>query len=122
MLDWLVSIQLKDGGFSGGPVSSKQKSPISFNTEQIWFGFVAGAPQFGEKYIKPMRRAADWLVRTQDSDGCWRVYPLPYAIDGEKTYDTHIAWSLFETAKIESNKKNAQAGVFNEGGDHHLLE
>jgi hypothetical protein len=113
MLDWLASIQLKEGGFSGGQVVSKQKAPVSFNTGQILLGFVAGVRQFGEKYIEPMRRAADWLVRTQDSDGCWRAYPSPYAVRGDKTYDTHIAWSLLEAAKIEPQKKYAQAGLSN---------
>jgi len=113
MLDWLASIQLKKGGFSAGQVGSEQKAPVSFNTGQILLGFVAGVRQFGEKYIEPMRRAADWLVRAQDSDGCWRAFPSPYAVSGDKTYDTHIAWSLLEAAKIEPRKKYVEAGLSN---------
>lgn len=113
MLDWLVSIQLKEGGFRGGQVGTKQKLPVAFNTGQILLGFVAGVHQFGEKYIEPMRRAADWLVRTQDSDGCWRTFPSPYAVKGDKTYDTHIAWSLFEAGEVESCKKYREAGFAN---------
>ncbi len=113
MLDWLTSIQLKDGGFSGGQVDSKQKSPVSFNTGQILFGLVAGVRQFGEKYIEPMRCAADWLVRTQDPDGCWRAYPSPYAVRGDKSYDTHVAWSLLEAANIEPQRNYAEAALAN---------
>lgn len=39
-----------------------------------------------------MRRAADWLVETQDADGCWRRHPTPFAEPGEKVYETHVAW------------------------------
>jgi hypothetical protein len=113
MLDWLASIQLKEGGFSGGQVGANQKVPVAFNTGQILLGFVAGARRFGEKYIEPMRRAADWLIKTQDSDGCWRAFPSPYAVKGDKTYDTHIAWSLLEAAKLEPKKKYLEAGLSN---------
>jgi hypothetical protein len=113
MLDWLASVQLKDGGFCGGHVGSKQIAPVAFNTGQILLGLVAGVRQFGEKYSEPMLRAADWLVRTQDSDGCWRAFPSPYAIRGDKTYDTHIAWSLLEAAKLEPKQKYVDAGLSN---------
>jgi len=113
MLDWLVSIQLKNGGFCGGQVSSKQKTPVSFNSGQILLGFVAGARHFGEKYIEPMRRTADWLVRTQDPDGCWRAFPSPYAVEGDKTYDTHIAWPLLEASQILPKRKYEQTGLSN---------
>ena len=113
MLDWLVSIQLEDGGFKGGQIDAEQNVPVAFNTGQILLGLAAGVRQFGEKYVVPMRRAADWLIRIQDSDGCWRAFPSPYAVKGDKTYDTHIAWSLFEAGQIESSKKYVEAGLSN---------
>ena len=42
------------------------------------------AAAFGAPYDDAMRRAADWLVATQDADGCWRRYPTPFAEPGEK--------------------------------------
>ena len=71
MLDWLVSIQFPDGGFQGGSISSKRVVPVTFNTGQILLGLTSGVQEFGE-YREAMRRAADWLVKTQDPDGCWR--------------------------------------------------
>ena len=77
MLDWLVSIQFPEGGFQGGLIDSTPVVPVTFNTGQILLGFVEGVREFGEPYRGPMRRAADWLVATQDSDGCWRRYRDP---------------------------------------------
>jgi uncharacterized protein YyaL (SSP411 family) len=60
-----------------------------------------------------MRRAADWLVRTQDPDGCWRHFPSPYTVKGDKSYDTHVAWSLLEAAKVEPQNNYAEAALSN---------
>jgi len=86
--------------------------PVHFNTGQIVLGLAAGERTFGS-YRTPLRRAADWLVETQDGDGCWRRYQSPFADAGDKTYDTHIAWALLEAAKIEPNRGYAEAALAN---------
>jgi hypothetical protein len=101
MLDWLVSIQFVDGGFPGGTIGEEPVRPVTFNTGQILLGLAAGVRAFGLQYREPMRRAAGWLVETQDADGCWRKYPSPFTAPGEKSYDTHVAWGLFEAARVE---------------------
>ncbi|HKM55386.1 MAG TPA: hypothetical protein VJY33_18420 [Isosphaeraceae bacterium] len=103
MLDWLVSIQFPEGGFQGGMIDQEPVVPVTFNTGQILLGLAAGVEEFGEAYIEPMRRAADWLVTTQDPDGCWRKYPTPFAAPGEKAYETHVAWGLLEAARAEGS-------------------
>ena len=100
MLDWLVSIQLPEGGFQGGTIDHAPVVPVTFNTGQVLLGLAAGVEEFGEAYIEPMRRAADWLVATQDRDGCWRRHPSPFAAPGEKTYETHVAWGLLEADRV----------------------
>ena len=112
MLDWLVSIQFPDGGFQGGPVGADPLVPVSFNTGQILLGLAAGVREFGE-YRQPLLRAADWLLKTQDPDGCWRRYSSPFAAPGEKTYDTHIAWGLLEAARVAPAKPYADAALAN---------
>ncbi|MCC6417034.1 MAG: hypothetical protein IT429_02160 [Gemmataceae bacterium] len=102
MLDWLVRIQFPEGGFQGGVVDALPRVPVTFNTGQILLGLAAGVAEFGTAYRDPLRRAADWLVRTQDPDGCWRRYPTPFAERGEKTYETHVAWGLLEAARVDS--------------------
>jgi hypothetical protein len=113
MLDWLVSIQLSCGAFQGGLIDSKPVVPVTFNTGQILIGLVAGAAEFGQPYDDAMRRAADWLVETQDVDGCWRKHPTPFAAPGEKTYETHVAWGLLEAATLTGIDRYANAALAN---------
>jgi hypothetical protein len=112
MLDWLVRIQLPDGGFQGGRIDSSPVVPVTFNTGQILLGLAAGTKAFAA-YRESMRRAADWLARTQDSDGCWRQHATPFAQPGEKTYETHVAWGLFEAARLEPNAPYADSAMAN---------
>lgn len=112
MTDWLVSIQLADGGFQGGRIDSVPVVPVTFNTGQILIGLATAQTRFGA-YAEPMRRAADWLVRTQDADGCWRRFPTPFAAPGEKEYETHVAWGLFEAARVDATRGYGEAGLAN---------
>lgn len=112
MADWLVSIQMPGGGFQGGKIDSRPKVPVTFNTGQILLGLAAAETEFGG-YGDAMRRAADWLVQTQDPDGCWRKHPTPFAAMGEKEYETHVAWGLFEAARIEPHRRYGEAGLAN---------
>lgn len=112
MADWLVSIQYPDGGFQGGKVDSTPVVPVTFNTGQILLGLAAAQLETG-RYLGPMRHAADWLLATQDADGCWRRFASPFAGAGDKVYDTHIAWGLFEAARIDPDRGYGQAGLKN---------
>jgi hypothetical protein len=113
MLDWLVSIQLSCGGFQGGLVNSNPIVPVTFNTGQILLGLAKGVREFGNEYRTAMCRAADWLIQTQDPDGCWRKFPTPFAANGEKAYETHVAWGLLEAARVEPTKGYAEAALKN---------
>jgi len=113
MLDWLVSIQLRDGGFQGGMVNQAPVVPVTFNTGQILLGLAAGVSEFGEVYRGAMLAAADWLVRTQDADGCWSRYPTPFAGSGEKAYETHVSWGLIEAERVEPGRGYAEAALRN---------
>jgi hypothetical protein len=113
MLDWLLAIQLPDGGFQGGTIGATPVTSVTFNTGQILIGLASGVRVFGEAYRSSMRRAADWLVATQDSDGCWRKHPSPFAEPGEKAYETHVAWGLLEAARLEPNSKYGESALAN---------
>lgn len=113
MLDWLVSIQLGDGGFQGGLIDSTPVVPVTFNTGQILIGLAAGTTELDGKYRKAMRRAADWLVTTQDKDGCWRKFATPFAAPGEKVYETHVSWGLYEAARIDPDRGYAEVASSN---------
>lgn len=113
MLDWLVSIQVASGGFQGGTVGRLSETPVTFNTGQILFGLAAGAENYGEPYRQAMRKAADWLVETQDADGCWRKHQTPFAAPGEKSYETHVAWGLLEAARVDAGQRYGDAALAN---------
>jgi len=112
MADWLVAIQLPGGGFQGGRIDSTPVVPVTFNTGQILIGLAAAEAEFGG-FREAMIQAADWLVATQDADGCWRRYPTPFAAAGEKEYETHVAWGLFEAARVEPGHGYGEAGMAN---------
>jgi hypothetical protein len=113
MLDWLVSIQLPCGGFQGGAIGDLPVVPVTFNTGQILMGLAAGVQQFGSTYRKAMIAAADWLVLTQDADGCWRKHPTPFARAGEKAYEAHVSWGLLEAARLVPDRGYAEAALRN---------
>ena len=113
MLDWLISIQFPEGGFQGGRIDAKPRLPVTFNTGQILLGLSIGVREFGNTYLGPMQRAADWLVDTMDVDGCWRNYPSPFTIIGERAYDTHVAWGLLEAARILPDKPYSETALRN---------
>ena len=113
MLDWLTSIQLDSGAFQGGTVESRPVVPVTFNTGQILLGLAAGSAAFGAPYEDAMHRAADWLVATQDADGCWRRYPTPFAAPGEKAYETHVAWGLLDAARVTPSRGYEEAALAN---------
>ncbi len=115
MLDWLVSIQFPDGGFQGSVIGAVPQIPVTFNTGQILLGLASGTEEFGAEYREPMRRAADWLVRTQDDDGCWRKHRSPFANPSDKAYETHVSWGLFEAARLEMDSGYAEAAIANIG-------
>lgn len=113
MLDWLTSIQMSCGAFQGGTIGESPVVPVTFNTGQSLIGLAAGVTEFGSAYRKPMMAAADWLVSTQDVDGCWRKHSTPFAAPGEKAYEAHVSWGLFEAARQESGYGYAEAAMRN---------
>jgi hypothetical protein len=112
MLDWCVSIQFEEGGFQGGKIDAKPRVPVTFNTGQILIGLAAGAAEYGDpRYLQAMHRAASWLRDSQDADGCWRKFPTPFAQPGEKAYETHVSWGLFEAERVAPGHGYGAAGL-----------
>lgn len=112
MLDWCVDIQFPEGGFQGGKIDATPRVPVTFNTGQILIGLAAGAAAYGEaRYLDAMHRAAAWLCGSLDEDGCWRKFPTPFAKPGEKAYETHVSWGLFEAERVAPGHGYGDAGL-----------
>ena len=112
MLDWCVAIQFPEGGFQGGKIDAQPRVPVTFNTGQILLGLAAGAAEYRDpRYIDAAFRAAAWLRDTLDADGCWRRHPTPFAAPGEKAYETHVSWGLFEAERVLLGQGFGAAGL-----------
>jgi hypothetical protein len=111
MLDWCVAIQFPEGGFQGGKIDSTPRVPVTFNTGQILIGLAAGVAAYGDAYLDATHRAASWLRDTQDADGCWRKHATPFAKPGEKAYETHVSWGLFEADRVAPGHGYGAAGL-----------
>lgn len=112
MLDWLVRIQLPDGGFQGGRIDQTPVMPVTFNTGQILIGLAAGVRYFNDPAIlQAMHKAARFLRDSQDTDGCWRSHPTPFAGPGDKAYETHVSWGLFEADRVAPGEGYGEAGL-----------
>lgn len=110
MLDWCERIQLPEGGFQGGRIDATPVVPVTFNTGQILIGLAAGVAHFN-RYHEAMHGAARFLRDSLDKDGCWRSHPTPFAEPGEKAYETHVAWGLFEADRVAPGNGYADAGM-----------
>lgn len=74
-VDFLLRLQLPEGGFPGGEVHENSTRPSVFNTGQIVGGLTAWFDATGDgRAMDAARRAADWMVAQQDADGAWRRY------------------------------------------------
>lgn len=112
MLDWCVRIQFPEGGFQGGLIDSTPKVPVTFNTGQILLGLCAGVREYSNStYSLALHKSAAWLRDSLDEDGCWRNYPTPFAAPGEKAYETHVAWGLFEAERLFPGNGYGDAGL-----------
>jgi hypothetical protein len=96
MADWEIDIQLPSGAVMGSVVTATP-SPAVFNTGQVIFGWLATYRRTGEdQYLQAARRAGNYLVQIQDSEGSWKQGDSLYALSQATTYNTRVSWSLVE--------------------------
>lgn len=112
MADWLLTLQLENGAFPIGPLwPDWERKPIVFDTGQILHGLVRVFEETNSiPYLEAARRAGDWLLEIQDSDGCWRKFT---SLNYVHTYNVRTAWALLRLYQVTQDDKYRSGGVHN---------
>lgn len=113
MADWEIDIQMGSGAVMGSVVTAKP-TPAVFNTGQVIFGWLAAYREYGEnKYLDAAKRAGNYLVSVQDSQGLFDRGDSNFALKGATTYNTRVAWALAELGSATGETKYMDAAVKN---------
>jgi folate-dependent phosphoribosylglycinamide formyltransferase PurN len=111
-IEFLLRLQLPEGGFPGGEVRENTTKPSVFNTAQIVCGLVAWHRHTrDQRAVDAAVRAGAWLVAQQDPDGAWSRHTylgLPAA------YSAHASCWLAELAA------HVDSGTFRDAARRHL--
>ena len=114
MAQWEVEVQMEDGAVRAGTMDAEVLAPTIFNTGQVLFGLARAAQETGDpRFVEATRRAADWLVNAQDTDGCWRRYPSPFTTTTVAAYNTRTAFGLLRAFDVVSDERYLQAAERN---------
>jgi len=102
-LDFLLPLQLDSGAFPGMEIAENRTKPSFFNTAQILHGLTAWHRAEGDpRALEAARRAADWILAIQESDGAFRRHcygGLP------TTYTTHASCWIAEFGAYTGDSK-----------------
>ena len=108
--DWLVEIQLDNGGFTGREVGV-QDAPDVFDTGMILLGLNALIlTEHNDRWLQTARRASDFLISAIDRDGCFVRNCSHNMIH---TYNVRSAWALLAFGLLTSDKRFQQAALRN---------
>ena len=107
---WLENRQTENGGFVGREVGALD-TPIIFDTGMILHGFISLIRDLKEeRYIKPAKRAADFLVGSMDDNGC---FVKNLSNDIIHTYNVRAAWALISLSGLISDNGLKEAALKN---------
>ncbi|MGH7681806.1 MAG: hypothetical protein ACRENN_07445 [Candidatus Eiseniibacteriota bacterium] len=96
MGDWEIDHQLPNGAVMGGKLNSRPTAAL-FNTGMVLLGWTALIERTGEeRYRIAARRAAEWMVSMQASDGRWVRGNSKFAARTSTLYNVKAAWGLCE--------------------------
>jgi rhamnogalacturonyl hydrolase YesR len=113
LCDWLVSVQLPDGGCVQGSYDEKKgkTKAIIFNTGQNILGFLRTYLETNDKkYSDAAVRAGDLLTESIDENGIW-IKNLHRGL--KHTINTRTCWSLLELNKVVPKEAYIKTAVSN---------
>jgi len=112
--EWLLEVQKKSGAFS----DIDKDIELVFDTGQVLYGLVAIyeldnlKDEIKKQYETSIRKASDWLVSVQDSDGSWTKFGfnnIPHA------YYSRVSSILYKVGILFNNS------LFKEKSNKHIL-
>jgi folate-dependent phosphoribosylglycinamide formyltransferase PurN len=93
-VQFLLSVQLPEGGSPGLEIADNRTAPSPFNTAQILHGLTAWHRETGDEAVRiAAERAVEWLLSLQEPDGAFRRYAYE---DRASTYSAYLACRLAE--------------------------
>jgi hypothetical protein len=93
---WETEVQLPSGAVQGG-VIGQGRSPASFNTGQVIFGWLrAFEVTRDHRLADSARRAGRYLVSCLSDDGTWSSGQSRFALPNATLYNARTSWALAE--------------------------
>jgi uncharacterized protein YyaL (SSP411 family) len=114
MADWLLTLQMDTGAFPMGPLwDDLDRQPLVFDTGQILHGLLRIWQETDSLcYLEAARRAGDWLVEIQETDGSWPRFTF---LGHVYTHHARVAWALLKLAQASADERYRRAGLRNLG-------
>ena len=109
--EWLQETQFESGAICAKQWRPGNSKPSVFNTGMVLHG-LSDLPEStdGHSFYASACKAANWLVKTQDSDGAWRKHAY-FGIS--HTYYTMVAWALIKFGLRFAKNEFVEKGVHN---------
>lgn len=104
--EWLLSVQQPDGAYT----DIDEHLPQVFDTGQVMLGLNRLFRETQDlRYREATRRAADWLVSVQDSDGSWTR--ASYRRGDPYVYMSRVAAAMIESAQLTGEVRHHAAAI-----------
>jgi uncharacterized protein YyaL (SSP411 family) len=119
MADWLVDIQLEDGGIQGGHIDSRPIVSETFVTGQALFGYVAAAAEWeDDRFLVAAKRAGDYLLNNLGDDGEFHGGFSLFSSSGHRVFEVRTALAIAQLGVlarsgryVEAAQRMADAGL-----------
>lgn len=107
--EWLLTIQMDSGAWSGGLYPVRNPEASVFNTAQILLGITRLYRELEEsKWADCAQRAVNWLTAQTDENGLWRT---GHYHGDNPTYYTRAAWPLLDASILLENSAARQKAL-----------
>ena len=108
-VDFLLDIQLREGGFPGEEINRNRTIPSMFNTGQIINGLLEWYKYSkDDNVLDAAVKAGNWMVSTQEEDGSWKKFTY---LDQVVSYSSHSTCWLADLGSYTNNNKFLQSAL-----------